>query len=245
MGTNASRTVCIVPARGGSKRVPRKNVRSLAGVPVIARTLATIIGSEVSDRVVVSTDDDEIAEIAVAAGADVPFRRPAQLADDHTPTAPVIVHALATLTQLGDRAYDHALVVYPTAVLLSSADLRTARDAVVGTGCSLAFSVCRFSAPIERAWRLAPDGTGEMRQPEFALTRTQDLEPSYFDAGQYYFGTVEFWEAGGSVASVRPRLVELPAWRIVDIDTEEDLERASLLLHAGSDSTGKPLDARH
>lgn len=196
---------------------------------MLQRTLATVIESGVADRIVVSTDDDEIADLAIAAGVDVPFRRPDHLADDHTPTAPVVEHAISTIADAGET-FPYVLVVYPTAVLVAIEDLRAGRDAVIGGSHRLAMSVGRFHAPVERAWRLRPDGTGEMRQPEHALTRTQDLEASYFDAGQFYFGTTEFWRSGDTVSAASPALIELPSWRTVDIDDEDDVLHVERLL---------------
>ena len=227
MTAKPNRTLCVVPARGGSKRVPRKNVRPVAGVPMLQRTLEIVVASGVADRVIVSTDDDEIATVARSAGAEVPFMRPAHLADDHTPTAPVISHAIATVEALGGDPFDYVVVVYPTAILLDPHDLRSARDSIVGTDHQVAFSVCRYPAPIERAWKRTSSGVGAMRQPEHALTRTQDLEPAYYDAGQFYFGTRGFWEAGGALSEASPLLIELPPWRAIDIDTEDDLELAA------------------
>lgn len=224
-----SRTLCVVPARGGSKRVPRKNVRLLGGVPMLARTLRAVVASGVADRIVVSTDDDEIAAIALAEGADVPFRRPAELADDHTATAPVVAHAVGELALAGD-VYDAVLVVYPTAVFTEPGDLQTAKRMLAASEASLVMTVCRYGTPIERAWRMGDDGRGRMVQPEHALTRTQDLPPSFHDAGQFYIGTTEFWTGSGLVAPAHPVLIELAPWRAVDIDTEDDLALAERLL---------------
>ena len=225
MSPQAARTLCIVPARAGSKRVPGKNIRPVGGVPMIERSIANVLASGVATRVVVTTDDDEIAGIARASGADVPFMRPAELADDHTPTPPVIAHAIAEIGNDDGIEYDYVLVVYPTAVLLEPADLVTGVETLVRSGREAAITVCRYPAPIERAWRRLEDGTGLMRRPEHAFTRTQDLEPSYYDAGQFYVGTPTFWRSGSPVTDAQPVLIELPSWRAVDIDTEDDLIR--------------------
>ncbi len=113
---------------------------------------------------------------------------------------------------------------------------------MLGSECQLAFSVCRFSAPIERAWRRSSDGTGEMVQPQYALTRTQDLEATYYDAGQFYFGTRQFWQSGGDVAAARPALIEIPHSRAVDIDTEDDFDRAERLLALERTATSRQAD---
>lgn len=234
------RTLCVIPARGGSKRVPRKNVRLVAGVPMIARTIAIVTASGVADRIVVSTDDEEIAEVARQAGAGVPFMRPQGLADDYTPTAPVIRHAVQQLEEQGDQGYGLILVVYPTAVLLEPADLSDAREALLAAGTRVVMSVGRYRSPIERAWRVDSSGRGHMPSPEYELSRTQDLPASYFDAGQFYFGRREFWMEGASLVGARPTLVELPGWRAIDIDTAEDVALAELLLEVRARSTDLP-----
>jgi N-acylneuraminate cytidylyltransferase len=196
---------------------------------MIARTIQTVIQSEVATRIVVSTDDREIAEVAIAAGAEVPFTRPAELADDHTPTAPVIAHAITCLRER-DQEYDLTLVVYPTAVLVRVQDLRGAIDAFRRSSADLVMSVGRYPAAIERAWRRHSDGRGSMIQPKHELTRTQDLEEAFFDAGQFYLGTVAFWLDGGRIASCNPLLYPLPRLVACDIDTEEDFRTVERLL---------------
>lgn len=232
MSLSQLKTLCVVPARGGSKRVPRKNVRPINGVPMIARTLDAIIRSGVADRIVVSTDDDEIAAVSSNAGADVPFIRPAHLADDHTPTAPVVAHAIDALTEAGDEHYDLVLVVYPTAIFIRGEDLQAAKAELRSSDAPLVMSVGRCPAPIERAWRRGDDGRGRMLVPEHALTRTQDLPDAFYDAGQFYFGTADFWIQGGSIAGCQPVLLPLDRLRTLDVDTEEDLALAESLMAA-------------
>jgi pseudaminic acid cytidylyltransferase len=196
-------------------------VRPIAGVPTIARTIQTVIHSEVADRVVVSTDDEEIANVARAAGAEVPFVRPADLADDHAATAPVVAHAISSIVGGGEQ-FEFVLVVYPTAVLVAAEQLQAAKAALLDSGAELVMSVGRFPAPIERAWQLDDHRRGSMVRPEHALTRTQDLDEAFFDAGQFYFGTAAFWIDDGDIAGCKPVLVALPTLATYDIDTEED-----------------------
>ena len=200
---------------------------------MIAHTIQTIVESGVADRVVVSTDDDEIASVARTAGAEVPFMRPADLADDHTPTAPVIAHAIEALADAGDTGFDFVLVVYPTAIAIRSEDLEAAKAELLSSNEALVMSVGRYPAPIERAWCRDESGHGQMLRPEWAMTRTQDLPDAFYDAGQFYLATADFWRAGGDIAGTRPLLHPLPRIRTVDIDCEDDLHLAQLLLESG------------
>ena len=214
-------SLCVIPARGGSQRIPRKNIRPFAGVPILARTIGIVIEAGIADRVIVSTDDDEIAEVARAAGADVPFLRSADLAGDDVPTIPVVADALARLADEHGES-DAVWVVYPTAVLLEPADLVHARDEFLTSGATVAMSVVESPGPIERAWRRSAGGGGRMASPQHVETRTQDLEPAFFDAGQFYVAHADFWISGATLADVEPLLVALPRERAIDIDTVDD-----------------------
>lgn len=220
--------LAVIPARGGSKRIPRKNVRPFAGLPMIAHALRCARRSGVFDRIVVSTDDAEIAAIAREHGADTPFQRPAALADDHTPTVPVIAHALDAL-QLPDDAA--VCCLYPGVPLLDPALLRSALAVLEGGATGFVFPVAAHPSPVQRALLRAADGSSRPMQPEHSLTRTQDLPPAYFDAGQFYWGRAAAWRAGLPIHQHAHTLV-LPAWSVVDIDTEEDWQRAERLYQA-------------
>jgi len=220
--------VALVPARGGSKRIPRKNVRPFRGVPLLRRTLDMLLTADVVDRVVVSTDDDEVADVAAAAGAEVPFRRPAELADDHTGTRPVVQHAITELEREGPPLGPVCLV-YPAAVFVQPHDLRTALDRLTSSGADFVFSATTYGAPVQRALRLRPDGSVEMLHPEHAGTRSQDLDEAVHDAGQFYWGRRDAWLQDGSVLRAHSLAHVLPRWRVQDIDTPEDWHRAELL----------------
>ncbi len=219
--------VAIIPARGGSKRVPRKNIRPFAGQPIIAYSIKAARASGLFNEVIVSTDDDEIAEIAETYGATVPFRRPAGLADDHATTLAVIQHALAWLAETGSEA-DLACCIYATAPFLRTADLREGLTRLLDSGRSFAFSVTAFEFPIQRALRLRPDGAVEAFAPEHANTRSQDLEPAYHDAAQFYWGRCGAFREGRVLFSPVSVPVILPRYLVHDIDTEEDWVRAEL-----------------
>jgi pseudaminic acid cytidylyltransferase len=223
--------VAIIPARGGSKRIPGKNIRPFLGVPLLARTVQALRDANLFDRIVVSTDDEAIAEAAIRASAEVPFMRDPALSDDHTPTAPVVADAVRRLEAEMGVLLDPVCVVYPAAVFVRGSDLRSALQSLLASKVSLVFSAASFPAPIERAWQVDDDGDAKMIRPEFRLTRSQDLTTAYHDAGLFYWGTRDYWLAAGDAdqQSQRARLHVLPRWRAVDIDTVEDWEQAELL----------------
>ncbi len=220
-------TIAIIPARGGSKRIPRKNIKAFAGRPMIVHAIAAALDSGLFEHVVVSTDDHEIAESACLAGADMPFVRPAELADDHTPTVPVVAHAIEALEGLGWQIAT-VCCIYPCVPFVQVADLVAALNLLRESGADFAFPVAEFPAAIQRALRRTPQGRMSPFHPEFELTRTQDLEPAYHDAGQFYWGSRDAWLSNPRIHSNAAGLV-IPNWRVVDIDTPEDWTRAEML----------------
>lgn len=225
-------TVALVPARGGSKRVPRKNVRPFHGVPLIVRTLKTVQASGLFDHVVVSTDDDEVADLALEVGAEVPFRRPAELADDYTGTRAVVQHGIRATEAAFGTILGPVCVIYATAVFVTPTDLAEARRLLLNDSAAFAFSATTFSASVQRALRQLPDGSCEMLFPEHRDSRSQDLEELFHDAGQFYWGTREAWMSDAPTFGHRSRLFLVPRWRVQDIDTLEDWERAELMYRA-------------
>ncbi len=221
--------VAIVPARGGSKRIPRKNIRSFRGTPLLIRTIETLRQADLFDRIVVSTDDDEIAAMGVDAGAEVPFRRPAELADDHTGARPVIMHAIKALEEILGDELGPVCIVYPTAVFVRPDDLRQGLAQLEESEAEFVFSAVAYDAPIQRALRRRADGTCELVWPEHTLTRSQDLEEAYHDAGQFYWGRRDAWLAGRPVFASKSLFHVLPRWRVQDIDTQDDWTRAELI----------------
>ena len=220
--------VAIIPARGGSKRIPRKNIRLFNGKPMLAWSIGTALQSGVFDRVIVSTDDTEIASIAQSFGAEVPFMRPATLADDYTGTSAVVRHAVQWLNE----HHPVTLVgcIYATAPLLLPEDLRQAAAALADNAdLKFVFSGCRFSFPIQRALYRNAKGQIEPVQPDAIPKRSQDLPETYHDAGQFYLGSAEAWLTGAPMFATHSYLQELPQHRVQDIDTEADWQRAELL----------------
>lgn len=229
--TTMTEHVAVIPARGGSKRIPRKNIREFAGKPMIAWSIEAALASGCFARVIVSTDDEEIAAVAKAHGAEAPFRRPATLADDHTGTVPVIAHAIDWLREQGE-APQAVCCLYATAPFVQADDIKTGLSALQHDDVDYAFSVTSYAFPIQRALRLTPNGRVTMFQPEHFTTRSQDLEEAWHDAGQFYWGRAEAWAAGKAIFTQRAMPVKLPRHRVQDIDTPEDWQRAEWLSRA-------------
>ena len=219
--------IAVIPARGGSKRIPRKNIRPFLGKPIIAYSIDAARDAGLFDRIVVSTDDTEIASVARELGAETPFIRPAEISDDKTGTAAVVKHAL----QILDSEIEAAYCIYATAPFVRASDIRDGWDALNGSAASFAFSVTSFPFPIQRALKLADGGVG-LFQPEHAETRSQDLEPAFHDAGQFYWGTAAAWLEDRPLFALHSIPVVLPRWRVQDIDDEEDWARAEHLFRA-------------
>lgn len=223
--------VAIIPARGGSKRIPRKNIKPFCGKPMIAWSIEAALRSACFDQVIVSTDDAEIAEVARQFGASVPFMRPAELSDDHTGTIPVIRHAIEWFNAQG-KTVEQACCLYATAPFVSAEDIRRGLDVLQGRDCDYAFSVTSYAFPIQRAIRITEQGGVEMFNPEHFNTRSQDLEEAYHDAGQFYWGRAEAWREGRMIFSPNSIPVILPRHRVQDIDIAEDWVRAEWMFKA-------------
>ncbi len=227
--------IAIIPARGGSKRIPRKNIRPFAGKPMIGYAIEAALACEAIGRVVVTTDDDEIAAIAKDFGAEVPFRRPPELADDITPTVPVIQHAINACRTRG-FAFEFACCIYPGVPFIRTEDLAEALALLMKHGGEgYTFPVTGFPSPIQRALKRGDGGAVAPFDPSHVNTRTQDLEPAFFDAGQFYWGRADTWLTGANIHA-NGRAIVLPEWRVVDIDTPEDWDRAEALHRALSAS---------
>ncbi len=218
--------IAVIPARGGSKRIPRKNVRAFCGKPMIAWSIEAAASAGCFDRIVVSTDDDGIASAARAHGAEVPFERPAELSGDRTPTIPVIAHA-ADACGLQDG--DLVCALYATAPFVQPEDLRRGLAAMEQEDCAYALSVTTFPFPIQRAVRRDGAGRLEMFEPAQAGARSQDLEEAWHDAGQFYWGTAAAWRAATPIFAPSSFGVSIPRARVQDIDTPEDWARAELM----------------
>jgi len=223
--------LAVIPARGGSKRIPRKNIRIFGGKPMIAWAIEAALQSGCFDAVVVSTDDEEIAKIARAYGASTPFMRPTELSDDHTGTIPVIQHAIEWCWANGLHAHQ-VCCLYATAPFVSPDDLKQGLRVLEETGSQYAFSVTSYAFPIQRAIRITENGRVEMFNAEHFNTRSQDLEEGYHDAGQFYWGLASAWLSAKMIFGPDSSAVLLPRHRVQDIDTPEDWVRAEWLFKA-------------
>lgn len=220
--------IAVIPARGGSKRIPRKNIKEFGGRPIIGWSIEAALESNCFDHVIVSTDDEEIAIVARKEGAEVPFLRPSSLAQDNTATAPVIKHAIEWVTT-NWSATEYACCIYATAPFVETSRIKEGFELLCKTDANFAFSVTSFGFPVQRAIIIREDRRLEMLQPEHALTRSQDLEEAYHDAGQFYWGRASAWVDELVVMGPASVPVVVPRKRVQDIDTFEDWERAELM----------------
>lgn len=220
--------IAVIPARGGSKRIPRKNIRNFCGKPIIAYTIEAAAASHCFDRIVVSTEDDEIAGIAVTYGAEVPFVRPAALANDFATTTAVMQHATAYFQETR-TAPTELCCIYATAPFVQPSALQAAFLQMQQVQAKYCFGATQFAYPIQRAVRVDVNGRVAMFSPEYRDTRSQDLETAYHDAGQFYWGTANAWKEGKPLFSEHATPFILPGYLVQDIDSEEDWKRAELM----------------
>ena len=223
--------IAVIPARGGSKRIPRKNIKDFCGKPMIAYSIEAALQSGCFDKVIVSTDDLEIAEVAKQYGAEVPFMRPEELSNDYAGTIPVIRHAIEWYIQQG---FDLELVccLYATAPFVTPEYLQKGLQQLEKTGATYAFTVTSYAFPIQRAIKINAELGVEMFSPENFNTRSQDLEGAWHDAGQFYWGKADAWLAGKVIFGPESTPVILPRHQVQDVDTPEDWVRAEWLFKA-------------
>lgn len=219
--------VAIIPARGGSQRIPRKNIRLLNNKPLIAYSIETALASGLFDRVIVSTDDEEVAIVAKSFGADVPFLRPIDLSDHITGTTPVMQHALKWLIDEGE-APDEACLIYATCPLLTVDDLQSGLAQL--PNATFCFSATSFDFPVQRALHITGDDELSPMFPEHIAKRSQDLIEAIHDAGQFYWGSVQTWLEDGVIFGKKSKPIMLPRHRVQDLDTEEDWLRLTQIM---------------
>ena len=220
--------LCIIPARGGSKRIPHKNIKVFSGKPMISYSIDAALKSKCFDKVIVSTDDKEIADIAIEYGAEIPFIRPEELANDLTGTLPVIKHAIEWFDE-NDVAPNEVCCLYATAPLVQAQSLQKAYQQLQNTQADYCFSVTSFPFPIQRAIKVTQENRVEMFQSEHFNTRSQDLVEAYHDAGQFYWGKASAFKAMLPLFSESASPYLLPRHLVQDIDTPEDWKRAELM----------------
>jgi N-acylneuraminate cytidylyltransferase len=219
--------IAVIPARGGSKRIPKKNIKDFLGKPIIFYPIKAAIESRLFDKVIVSTDDNEIKKIAEDFGAVVPFIRPDELSDDVTGTVAVTRHAVQWCIDNG-YVLEYVCCIYPTSPLIQLDYLKKGYELLRGSNKLFAFSVTSFSYPIQRALRIENNNI-EMYYPENYFSRSQDLEESYHDAGQFYWGTANAFLDQKNLFSDTSIPIILPRYIVQDIDTLEDWDRAELM----------------
>ena len=222
-----NKCVAIIPARGGSKRIPRKNIKNFLGKPIIAYSIEAALESKLFEDVIVSTDNEEIAEVAKKYGALVPFIRPKRLADDFTGTADVVAHSISWLKENG-RIYDYVCTIYATAPLLQPEYLIEAFNKLHNSDAINAFSITSMPFPIQRTFKINYDNRCEMFWPENFTKRSQDFEEAYQDAGQFYW-TKTRSEQKRNMFDIDSIPIIIPRYLVQDIDTLEDWTRAELM----------------
>lgn len=217
--------ICIIPARGGSKRILGKNIKDFLGKPLIAYSIEAALNSKVFSDVIVSTDDEMIANVAREFGANVPFFRDASLSDDYATSTDVIKDAIGRV----NSSFSDVCCLYATAPLITAEILKEAAGEFKKQECKFLFSATAFDFPIQRAIKLDENARVSMFYPQFEKTRSQDLEPAFHDAGAFYFGKKEAWLECSAIFAPHSKAYLLPRNLVCDIDTIEDFEFAKKL----------------
>ena len=220
--------IAIIPARGGSKRIPRKNIKTFCGKPMIAWSIEAAKEANLFDRIIVSTDDEEIAKVAKKWGAEVPFMRPAELSNDFAGTTEVITHATKWVQDQG-WPLEAVCCIYATAPFVRQNDLQRGLDALRSGPWAYAFTAAEYAAPVFRSFKQVESGGIEMFFPEHFSTRSQDLPMALHDAGQFYWGRPNAWLSGARIFDRHSTPVFIPRWRVQDIDTVDDWVRAEMM----------------
>lgn len=220
--------VAIIPARGGSKRIPKKNIKNFLGKPIISYSIDAAKKSNLFEKIIVSTDDHEISNIAIKYGAEVPFFRPKEIADDHSGIHSVIKHAIEWLEDSGNKI-DYACCIYATAPTIRAADIIHGYEIIKSGKWESVIAATNFPYPIYRSFKELPNSGLEMIFPEHYSTRSQDLPETYHDAGQFYWALPDFIKGKPKRFSQKNSIVKLPYYMVQDIDSNEDWKRAEIL----------------
>lgn len=221
------KAVAIIPARGASKRIPRKNIKDFFGKPLISYSIEVALKSNMFDKIIVSTDDEEIAEIAREYGAETPFIRPDELSCDFADAEDVTKHALKYLKSIG-KEYNYVCTIYATAPLIQEEYLVEGYKKLINSNATNAFSATSMPFPIQRTFFLDEDGRCEMFTPEYYMSRSQDLVEAYQDAGQFYWTKLDKPETKIMFSHDSIPII-LPRHLVQDIDTLEDWRRAEIM----------------
>lgn len=225
-GNRMSRSLALITARGGSKRIPKKNIREFCGKPILCYSIEAALASGAFDEVMVSTDSEEIAEVARKAGAKIPFYRSDDTAGDYATTAQVVEEVLSQYEEQGSN-FDYVCVIYPTAPFITAEKLQDAMAKLESTGADTVSPVVRFSYPPQRGF-VIEDGVTHLKWPQYRTARSQDLEPFYHDCGQFYCLRVDSFEKQRQIFMEHMVSIEMPESQVQDIDTLEDWKIAEL-----------------
>lgn len=217
--------IAIIPARGGSKRIANKNIKSFLGVPIIGLVIGNLRDSGIFDRIIVSTDSEEIARVAKGFGAEVPFVRPIELSDDHAGTTEVIAHAVQAL-QLHNETDVQVCCVYPTSVLMNSDDLMESLKLLQEQKWQYVFAASQPNSSPLRSFKKSRLGGTEMLFPNYWGSRSQDLPACFVDAGFFYWANAKTWVIGEPIFGAYSTFIEVPEIRAIDVNTESDWLRA-------------------
>jgi pseudaminic acid cytidylyltransferase len=223
--------ICIIPARGGSKRIQRKNIKNFNGKPIISYSIKAALESKCFEQVIVSTDDNEITEIAKKYGAEVPFVRPSKLSDDYADTISVIKHAIEWIEKNG-KSIENVCCLYATAPFIQPQVITKSFQQLEESNAAYCFSVTNFTSPVQRSIRINDNDRIEMVYPELFSKRSQDLEEIYHDAGQFYWGKSEAFKSETLLFSEFAIPYILPRYLVQDIDTKDDWIRAEAMYKA-------------
>ncbi|MBR71857.1 MAG: pseudaminic acid cytidylyltransferase [Rhodospirillaceae bacterium] len=223
-------SLAVIPARAGSKRIPEKNIRLFHGKPVITYAIHTAINSGLFEKIIVSTDSEKIAEIAIKEGAEVPFIRPSFISDDHATTAEVLNHDL--IKNNATDCFEFACCIYPVTPFLTISDLENGFQLLNTKDAKSTFGATEFNTPISRAFNECPEGKMKMLWPHHSVSRTQDLQHSFYDSGQFYWIKVDEFIKKPELFTDNTYAIKIPNWRSHDIDTEDDWQRAELIYRA-------------
>jgi N-acylneuraminate cytidylyltransferase len=218
--------LCIIPARGGSKRIPRKNIKIFLGKPMISYAIDTAIQSGLFDEIMVSTEDEEIAETAMSFGASIPFLRSKNNADDYATTAQVIEEVIHVYSNSG-KYFDHICCMYPCTPLVQPEYLMASYNILLEKNVDSVIPVVAYDYPIQRALK-TEDGFIRFFNPEYALTRSQDLEKSFHDAGQFYWLKTKMFLEKTKILTDHSGYYEMSSFDCQDIDTENDWKMAEI-----------------
>lgn len=219
--------LCIIPARGGSKRIPRKNIKLFLGRPIIAYSIQAALESELFDEVMVSTDDEEIARIAKDYGAGIPFLRSKETSGDTATTLEVLLEILSNY-EIRQRAFTDVCCIYPASPFVNPQVLTKGYNLLIERNFDCVFPVLRYGHPVQRALKVEDDGRMSLSYPEYSNTRSQDLQPTYHDAGMFYWFRPEIIRSRGSLWTDNSGCIEVSELHAQDIDNPVDWELAEL-----------------